>query len=156
MQYYYASVNSKTVQWQRQNHHLFLEVHQCRGRRDLVSESKIACELCDKKPGRVRDIRTHIKTKHQKQSYFKGNAKKCNFDCSINFGCFVRHAKREHGEYFDGRSSSLEEHELFSLVIVNSKKKETEHSKTCVLERDLGKIRKKVEIKRRNTIENKI
>ena len=41
-------------------------------------------------------------------------------------------------------------------MIVNSKKKETEHSKTCVLERDLGKIRKKVEIKRRNTIENKI
>ena len=41
-------------------------------------------------------------------------------------------------------------------MIVNSKKKETEHSKTCVLERDLGQIRKKVEIKGRSTIENKI
>ena len=74
----------------------------------------------------------------------------------MNFGCFVRHAKREHGEYFEGRESSLEEHEIFSLVIINSNEKETEYSKTCFLERDLGKIRKNFEIKRRNTIENKI
>ena len=40
-------------------------------------------------------------------------------------------------------------------MIINPKKKETKHNKTCVLESDLGKIRKKVEIKRRSTIAKK-
>ena len=70
----------------------------------------------------------------------------------MNFGCFVRHAKREHGEYFEGRESSLEEDEIFSLVIIDSDEKETEHSKTCFLERDLGKIRNKCEIKRKKEL----
>ena len=105
------------------------QLHQRWGRRDLVSESKIVCELCDKNPGRVRDIRTHIIREHQKDSYFKCNARnkfnarRCNFECSMNFGCFVRHAKSEHGEDFERRKSSLEEHELFSLVIINSNEK---------------------------------
>ena len=79
----------------------------------------------------MRDIRRHIIREHQKDIYFKCNAKnkfnarKCNFDFSMNFGCFVRHAKGEHGEYFEGRESSLEEHEFFNLVIINPKKKET-------------------------------
>ena len=121
-----------------------------------MSESKISFKLCDKNPGRVRDIKTHIIREHKKDSYFKCNAKKCNFDCSINFGCFVRHAKREHGEYFEGRESSLEEEEIFSLVIIDSNEKETKHNSTCLLDRDLGKIRKKSEIKRRGELENKI
>ena len=120
-----------------------LEVYQCQGGRDLVSESKISCELCDKNPGRVRDIRTHIIREHQKDSYFKCNARnkfnarRCNFECSMNFECFTRHAKREHGEYFEGRESSLEEEEIFSLVIIDSNEKETKHNSTCLLDRDL-------------------
>ena len=94
------------------------QIHQRWDRRDLVSESKISCVLCDKNPGRVRDIRTHIIRDPQKDRYFKCNARnkfnarRCNFLCSMNFGCFTRHAKREHGQYFEGRKSSLEEEEI--------------------------------------------
>ena len=49
-----------------------LEVHKSRGRRDVVSESEISCELCPTTvKGRVRDIRKHLRTKHQKESFFK-------------------------------------------------------------------------------------
>ena len=132
------------------------EVHQKRGRRDLVSESKISCKLCDKNPGRVRDIRKHLVTQHQKESYFKCKARRCNFVCSISLACFVKHANREHGEFFDGRSSSFEDHEFFNLVIINPKKKETMHNKTCDLESEIGNSKKKRQIKRRSTIESKI
>ena len=74
----------------------------------------------------------------------------------MNFGCFTRHAKREHGEYFDGIESSMEEEETFSLVIIDSNEKETKHNYTCLLNPDLGKIRKKSEIKHRGELKDKI
>ena len=139
-----------------------LQLNKLWGRRDLVSDSKFSCELCNKNPGRIRDIRKHIIKDHQKDSLFRCNARnkftarRCNFECSMNFGCFTNHAKREHGEYFDGIESSMEEEEIFSLVIIDSNEKETKHNYTCVLDRDLGKARKKSEIKHRGELEDKI
>ena len=74
----------------------------------------------------------------------------------MTFGCFTNHAKREHREYFDGIKTSMEEEEIFSLVIIDSNEKETNHNYTCVLDRDLGKARKKSEIKHRGELEDKI
>ena len=139
-----------------------LQLHKLRDRRDLVSDSKFSCKLCNKNQGRIRDIRKHIIRDHQKDSLFRCNARnkftarRCNFECSMNFGCFTRHAKREHGEYFDGIESSMEEEEIFSLVIIDSNEKETKHNYTCVLDRNLEKARKKSEIKHRGEFEDKI
>ena len=72
------------------------EVHKKRSRRDLVSESKILCELCPNQTGRVRDIRKHLRTKHQKESYFKCMDRRCDFVCSIKLSCFTMHAIRCH------------------------------------------------------------
>ena len=82
--------------------------------------------------------------------------RRCDFVCSISLACFTMHASREHGEYFDGRSTKLQEHKLFKLVIINPKKKENMHNKTFDLESEIENSKKKREIKRRSTGENKI
>ena len=82
--------------------------------------------------------------------------RRCDFVCSIKLSCFTMHAIRHHGEYFEGRSTKLQEHKLFKLVIINPKKKENMHNKTCDLESEIGNSKKKRQIKRRSTGENKI
>ena len=63
-----------------------LEVHKSHGRRDVVSEAEISCELCHTTvKGRVRDIRKHLRKKHKLESFFKCMDSECNFVCSINF-----------------------------------------------------------------------
>ena len=134
-----------------------LEVHKSRGRRDVVSESKILCELCPTNvEGRVRDIRKHLRTKHQKESFFKCMDRRCDFVCSIKLSCFTMHAIRCHGEYFQGRATKLQEHRLFKLVTVNAKKKENMHNKTCVKESEIENFKKTHDIRRRSAAEARI
>lgn len=132
-----------------------LEVHKTHSRKDLVSKSTISCELCPNQTGSVRDIRKHLRTKHQKESFFKCMDRRCDFVCSIKSSCFIMHAIRHQGEYFKGRSTKLQEHKLFKLVIINPKKKENMYNNTCDLESEIENCKKKHEIKRRSTGENK-
>ena len=71
-----------------------LEVHKSRGRRDVVSEAEILCELCTTVKGRVRDIRKHLRKKHKLESFCKCMDSECDFVCSINLSCFTMHAIR--------------------------------------------------------------
>ena len=115
-----------------------LEVHKSRGRRDVVSEAEISCELCPNTvKARGRDIRKHLRTKHQLESFFKCMDSRCDFVCSINFSCFTMHAIRCHREYFQGRATKLEEHRLFKLLTVNAKKKQTMYSRVCLDESEI-------------------
>ena len=50
----------------------------------------------------------------------------------------------------------MEDEESFSLEIIELNEREFEHSRVCDLDRDLGKARKKSEIKHRGELEDKI
>ena len=133
-----------------------LEVHKSRGRRDVVSEAEILCELCTTVKGRVRDIRKHLREKHNLESFFKCMDSECDFVCSINFSCFTMHAIRCHGEYFQGRGTNLEKHRLFKLLTVNAKRKQNKHSQMCVDESEIENFKKRREIRRRSAAEARV
>ena len=122
-----------------------LKVHQGRSRRDVVSESQLKCQLCSVK-GRIRDIRTHLKNKHQLDSYFMCMDSKCNFVCSVNFSCFTIHAIRFHGEYFQGCGTNLDKERLFKLLTVNAKRKHNKHSQWCLEESEIENKKKEFSI----------
>ena len=126
---------------------LKLKVHQGRSRRDVVSESQLKCQLCSV-TGRIRDIRTHLKKKHQLGSYFKCVQSECNFVCSVNFSCFTIHTIRFHGEYFQGHGTNLDKERLFKLLTVNAKRKHNKHSQWCLEESEIENTKKRQEIRR--------
>ena len=134
---------------------LKLKVHQGRSRRDVVSESQLKCQLCSV-TGRIRDIRTHLKNKHQLDSYFMCMDSECNFVCSVNFSCFTIHAIRFHEEYFQGRRTNLDRERLFKLCTLNAKIKPNKHSRWCLEESEIENKKKKQQIRRRNTAEKRI
>ena len=108
----------------------------------------------------MRDIRRHIVNKHKQASFFRCKVTnfgiRCDFECHVSLGCFTNHAKRVHGEFYNGISTAMEDEDSFSLEIIELNEREFEHSRICDLDRDLGKSRKKAEIKHRGEFEDKI
>ena len=120
-----------------------------------MQTEKFGCKLC-------RDIQRHIVSYHKQASFFrckvtnKFTGIRCDFECHVSLGCFTNHAKRVHGEFYNGISTAMEDEDSFSLEIIELNEREFEHSRICDLDRDLGKSRKKSEIKHRGELEDKI
>ena len=70
--------------------------------------------------------------------------------------CFTNHAKRIHGEFYNGISTTLDDEDSFELVIVELNQREFKHSYVCDKDREMGKFSKKVEIKYRSLFEDKV
>ena len=108
----------------------------------------------------MRDIRRHIVDKHEKASFLRCKVTnfgiRCDFECHYSMACFTNHAKRIHGEFYNGISTTLDDEDSFELVIVELNQREFKHSYVCDKDRDMGRSSKKVEIKHRGLFEDKI
>ena len=105
-----------------------IKEHQERPRRDIVSESNMTCKFCNFK-GRFRDIRSHLRKKHNLYSYLQCKQNRCSFFCAKDFKFFKTHSVRVHEEFFNGKNTNLGEGKYFQLVTMGEKIKENIHTK---------------------------
>ena len=120
-----------------------IKKHQDRPRRDVVSKSNMTCTFCNFK-GRFRDIRSHLRKKHNLYSYVQCKQNTCSFFCAKDFKCFKTHSARVHEEFFNGRNTNLGEGKYFQLVTMGEKIKKNIHSRNCTHETEVeGKKKKK-------------
>ena len=120
-----------------------------------MSESNMTCTYCNFK-GRFRDIRGHLRKKHNLYSYVQCKQNTCSFFCAKDFKCFKTHSARVHEEFFNGRNTNLGDGKYFKLVTMGDKIKQNIHSRNCKHETEVEGKKKKKEIRLRNVAEKSI
>ena len=86
---------------------------QNRTRRDVISEANVTCTECGIS-GTFRHVRSHINTVHElKCEIMCTQRANCHFYCPGDFNCFTLHSIRAHGQFFRGKSTNLDEDEMY-------------------------------------------